>query len=423
MKISPGLLLSLALNAGLAGTVFCLCFRPTPWPVGAGTTTSQADTPTKPVSRNAKKGLGADESAPGPTAPVRFTWRELESPDLKIYIARLRAIECPEETIRDIIVAAVDELYAAKTKALRTALKSRKYRYWEATTWEDDDSRQFRRKQDELQKERRALLQELLGFDPDREWARQHGVTLGSDSAYSFLPEGKRDQVRAIAERFRDLEQDLNRKYKTFHDEETEAEHCELRAQRRTELAKILSPQELDEYDLRFSPIASVIQWEMETFAFDASEAEYRALFRAKAAMSEKVGDLARDPPLDEEGGKKYYAARKAMEEQLRADLGEKRFTEYQRGQLVNYQQLLSLARRESLPPDTAGKIFDMKDAAEAQVEKLHDDASLTTDQRKALLKGIQIETEKSIGAILGADVLKQYRSQPAGEWVRDLGR
>ena len=47
-----------------------------------------------------------------------FTWDEIESADFPTYIAKLRAIGCPEATIRDIILADVNKLYAPKLLAL-----------------------------------------------------------------------------------------------------------------------------------------------------------------------------------------------------------------------------------------------------------------------------------------------------------------
>src|SRR5258706_6363078 len=43
-----------------------------------------------------------------------FTWREAESADYPEYVANLRDIGCPEQTIRDIIIADVNALYARK---------------------------------------------------------------------------------------------------------------------------------------------------------------------------------------------------------------------------------------------------------------------------------------------------------------------
>jgi hypothetical protein len=47
-----------------------------------------------------------------------FDWSRLESSDYKTYISNLRAIGCPEQTIRDIITADVDSLYSRKSNGL-----------------------------------------------------------------------------------------------------------------------------------------------------------------------------------------------------------------------------------------------------------------------------------------------------------------
>jgi hypothetical protein len=56
------------------------------------------------------------EAADRPTAP--FRWSQLEAKDYPTYIANLRAIGCPEQTIREIVVADVDDLYAPRRGAL-----------------------------------------------------------------------------------------------------------------------------------------------------------------------------------------------------------------------------------------------------------------------------------------------------------------
>src|SRR6516225_1861322 len=43
-----------------------------------------------------------------------FSWREVESADYPTYIANLRDIGCPEQTIRDIIIADVNAMYSRK---------------------------------------------------------------------------------------------------------------------------------------------------------------------------------------------------------------------------------------------------------------------------------------------------------------------
>src|SRR5579863_1772942 len=46
-----------------------------------------------------------------------FSWPQVETADYRAYIANLRDIGCPEQTIRDIIIAEVNQLYAKKRLA------------------------------------------------------------------------------------------------------------------------------------------------------------------------------------------------------------------------------------------------------------------------------------------------------------------
>jgi hypothetical protein len=57
---------------------------------------------------------GATEPAGAAPTAKPFNWSELESSDYRAYIANLAAIGCPKQTIRDIIVADVDSLYAPR---------------------------------------------------------------------------------------------------------------------------------------------------------------------------------------------------------------------------------------------------------------------------------------------------------------------
>src|SRR5688572_17900516 len=61
------------------------------------------------------------EAGTGGQNVPHFHWTEVESPDYKEYIAKLRDIQCPEETIRDIIIADINKLYAPREAALKVA--------------------------------------------------------------------------------------------------------------------------------------------------------------------------------------------------------------------------------------------------------------------------------------------------------------
>jgi hypothetical protein len=65
---------------------------------------------------------GSGVVAMGTPAGRPFRWNQLESTDYRLYIKNLRAIGCPEQTIRDIITADVDSLYEQRARELEQKL-------------------------------------------------------------------------------------------------------------------------------------------------------------------------------------------------------------------------------------------------------------------------------------------------------------
>src|SRR5688500_11866037 len=91
-------------------------------------------------------------------------WRIVESEDYKKYIANLRAIGCPEETIRDIIIADVNKLFEARKKELTGS--TNKFQFWKTGTFFTDMFNEEKlQKHRELAKEKQTLLKELLGVE------------------------------------------------------------------------------------------------------------------------------------------------------------------------------------------------------------------------------------------------------------------
>ena len=90
-------------------------------------------------------------AAPAPVARASdpFRWSQLESSDYRTYVANLRRVGCPEQTIQDIIKADVDELYTRKRRNLEIQQASQPEAVAAGTH--------------ELQREERAVLAQLLG--------------------------------------------------------------------------------------------------------------------------------------------------------------------------------------------------------------------------------------------------------------------
>jgi hypothetical protein len=117
MKTS--LKISLLLNLGLIGCLVWVLNR-TP------ETNNQAAAPSAADSRQDQQPAGGTDRLSAPAPPGAegkpFHWSQLESPDYRSYVANLRGIGCPEQTIRDIITADLDGLYATRREALQRKL-------------------------------------------------------------------------------------------------------------------------------------------------------------------------------------------------------------------------------------------------------------------------------------------------------------
>jgi hypothetical protein len=105
MQRGSPFLVSLAANILLAGAVIFLMERKPAQEIVAAI-------PDHPMVSLAP----ASSNTSAETKP--FRWSQLESADYPTYIANLRGIGCPEQTLRDIITADVGSLYAQKRREL-----------------------------------------------------------------------------------------------------------------------------------------------------------------------------------------------------------------------------------------------------------------------------------------------------------------
>src|SRR6185369_8947283 len=73
-----------------------------------------------PVTNPSRAPALTDIAAATPATTNRppFSWVEIESADYRRYVANLRAVGCPEQIIRDIVVADMNQLYSARAQAI-----------------------------------------------------------------------------------------------------------------------------------------------------------------------------------------------------------------------------------------------------------------------------------------------------------------
>jgi hypothetical protein len=408
MKSKMLLTISLALNFALAGlAVYALANR--------SSAAVRTLAPSNAVIRPATAAQTNRATTPGPApapAVVKVRWREIGFRDSRAYIANLRAIGCPEETIRDIIVGEVERLYAPRLAPLRRP--SREYRFWEfEPPWVHPEDRERLKKRQALEMEKWALCRDLLGIDLQREAQKYSGHADYLARVFPFLPEAKRDQADKLQQKYQEQEQDQLAKARGRPDAEEQQELKRLYRQHRAELAQVLTPQELEEYEMRVSPAANLLRYEL--LGFDPTEQESRALFRLRRPFEDYLDNFQLDPD-DSDANAKRFQAQQQYQQQLRTALGEKRYAEYYRSQDYGFRSLIE----RGVAKDIAARVYAIKRTAEDRARQIRANNNLTWPQRQEALNKLQTEAAKDVADLLGERGFKAYKII-GGQWLRAL--
>ncbi len=264
MNSKPVLVLSLALNVILAAWIVR---SPGPRPVPSIGAPEVVVLPEPSRAAGQRSATAAGSLDPEVNArPETFGWRQVESGDYRQYLANLRAVGCPEKTIRDIVVADVNDLFVSRAAAIT---QTNLYRYWrnDPLRRTEEQERQLR----ELWAQKRDVLR-TLGFDaPDLTGLMadtMHDAMLERDRRIEFLPEPKRQEVKDTI--FRAAQQSLIEGNSVAQNDAIELEVL-------SKIQSLLTPEEFHEYELRSSTDAQRLSGTLDSL--ELTEQEFRAIF------------------------------------------------------------------------------------------------------------------------------------------------
>ena len=353
-----------------------------------------------------------------PSSPVaRFSWREVESADYKTYIANLRAVDCPDETIREIIVTDVNKLFAPREAPFKNELTAPFP--WEgagnlsySSLSEAERRAEFEKKKQlrEVQSEKRALLKELLNIETPLETLRAVHTRDYElfEAAFNSVPAGKREAVRQIQENYWQMSDATSDKFNGVRSPPYLEEYKRNNAERRNQLASVLSPQQLEDYELRTSSTANQLASQLS--GFNPSPEEFRNIARIRKAIDEPFGGALTIGNTElSQDGQASAQRQKEANDQIRAALGEERFAEYERNQDYNYRRLASLGERYNIPQESVLKAYGIQRSANERFQKIGMDGALANDQRQEAYRAAQAEVAASLNEVLGEKASKAF--------------
>jgi hypothetical protein len=405
--------LSLALNVALAAAIF----RPAKTPPGparaptAATTVPDVIPPSPPV----------DDSPP---AGLPFHWSRVASENLKMYRDNLRAIGCPELTVREIIRAVINERFGTRRRDLLAPLEDR---YWDMVRREELVRRQaipqaeWGRALTALAAERQRLIAEVLGRDALAAEAGQQTRRAALELRRSWLPPEKRERLIELEEKH---QQQLVEWAATLglqpYGIPTAEEGNRLQEwqQEFDESEKqLLTPEELAELQLRESDAAD---WAGNLPGFDPSEDEWRAMTKLRSELDE--GQSQPDGPelTEAERTARQSGLQSHFDQTLKETLGPDRFAQYELANNGEYQGVRNVTQRYGLPDSVAAAAFDIQQTALARARQVSEAPDLSPEARQTTLTAIQQETERALSETLNPRAFSSYQEY-CGDWLKDL--
>lgn len=376
MRWRPLLLISLGLNIAL-GVAF--------WAIGHHSAPAVASTGLQAATTNKMRAVAPE------VRKQFFSWREVESADYPAYIANLRGIGCPEQTVRDIIIADVNQLYSRR----RADLIDTPEEQWWRTPPETNFLAAAQAKLDALEQERRSLLTTLLGTNWDvpipattRQIVALNGPVLGDLS-----PEVK-DAVQKILAR----SQERVKAYLEAHGGKSNpADMVQLEKQTRSELAQVLNPAQLEEFLLRYSQTAINLRNRFK--GFEATPDEFRAIFRAIDPIEMDMAGIVGDPATT---ASERAAFQKQEDDAIKIALGTDRYQAYLQAEDPLYQSAVSLGQQSGATPDMIQKLYALNKLLAQQRDQIQNDPTLSADEKVARLAALDQQQTNFSDQILG---------------------
>jgi len=380
MRARALLWLSLGLNILLAGMIVLLS-RETGEPASAPLLASVPTNSAKLMKTNVVLRRQA------------FSWSEVESPDYAAYIRNLRRIGCPEKTIRDIIVADVNDLF---TERLGKEIVFPEQKWWLA----EPDMEAFESAMNQvraLELEKGQMLAQLLGPG----WLPPRANTLASATRFDGPVLGRiapdaQNRIAEIEEAAEQKQLELLERARALEGAPEPAELSRLRAETRRQLAGVLSPEQLEEYLLRYSETAQKMRDELKGYGADADE--FRRIFRVRDGYEQQLAAVAGTDAASEA---KRAEILRMRDEAVAQAVGGERQELYQMTQNSLFREAQQQAEQTGAPPEKVLPIFQARQAHDEEIARLKADQSLSEDQKRIAEATVNQQYLNSITRIL----------------------
>jgi hypothetical protein len=362
--------------------------------------TAPARDPVGPASPD-----GATPALATRPAQPALSWATIDTPDIDELARRLKAAGFTPGEVRLILSRRIFSPGPAGVPAKPTPYWRPAYRY-ESPTGQDSEAR--RKQMAEQQRLSRKYLMSPEGIAEDLE------QLATAKRQWGDLPLEKLQAIARIDADYQELgsKQYLERGIRPGEENTLSAVQLLMR-ERLADIARVLTPEEYAAYELRASPLAGGLRYQLETF--NATEEEYKVIFGITKTY---YHDRWYDPQLGPE-------ARKALNAEILAKvsaaLGADRALDYDAAVNQNSRdQTAGLVSRLGLPARVASEVRQVQQDLTQRAKDIRANTGLSLAERNAQLAALARQAESQLTTKLGANGYEAY-NDIKGDWIRAL--
>lgn len=342
-----------------------------------------------------------------PRTGAATLWAQVSSPDHSTLIANLRKAGLSPKLLRAIAIALVEEKY--RSSMIEAYEAGENTPYWKTTNvFYGGDKRLMVRHQldQKIAKEVNALL------------GNSHNVVTPEMASslrkrYGNLSQDKLQKLIRIQE-------DYNELHSPFETGATmlpadREKFALLRKEQRADIEKLLTTEELFEYDLRNSSVGDKIKRETADL-LNLSEMEYRALFSLFQSIENQMPTETGSNHLEINQARESAEAK--IQDQIKTALGEARYADYT--QVKDRQASLEnrLVVRLGLSLSTAAQLVGLRNEYRDLSKAISTDRSLTPEQKAEQITALNKDSESKITSLIGQRGLEAYQQYGGAAWL-----
>ncbi len=360
----------------------------------------------KPAA-SGKTGVDALTSAAAATtaapAITAATWPALRpNGNLNTLVANLRAAGFPPAVIRAVTQQMISDQLGRAGENLP---------FWK----QNPSNPEYLAEQQQLSTRRREMFEDLLGADAKPSATMDPG---SRERRYGQLSDDKVDKIEALNRDINDLRSKMYAERKGNDFQSVMSAQAATEQEQRAELAAILTPAELEQYEMRSSPAANRVMSNLK--GLDVTEAEYAALFQAQKNY-EAADPTRTGAAINTDSMAARNAAQNQLNEQARAVLTDDRFYEYLKTSDPSYGRTAQFTA--NYPNITPAQTYQL-----TQLERDYQTSMMTmarsstangttvpSADRMAQLMSARKDYQDKIVSLIGADAAAAYaqRNRP----------